>query len=175
MTGSAVHLVRRFVGSLRPGGPVATSVVWVHSLLSPQERTIWDSLSGPDRRHSAAVARRVEEALGAPADRSVLAAALLHDGGKGVCGLRTGGRVLATLAGAAVGRTDDTVRSWSASSGYRRRVGQYWDHPAIGASILEAAGSDPLTVAWTREHHDRSDRCSLDPVIAGALRDADDD
>ncbi len=89
------HLARRFLGSLRPGGPPAADVTWVDDVLLPGERDLWRSLPGPDRRHSVGVARRVDRALdGAP--RPVLAAALLHDVGKVVAGLRTPGRVVAT-------------------------------------------------------------------------------
>ena len=48
-------------------------------------------------------------------------------------------------------------------------------HPELGGDLLAMAGSDPLTVAWAREHHRPAEECSLDPVVAGALRDADDD
>lgn len=41
--------------------------------------------------------------------------------------------------------------------------------------MLEAAGSAPLTVAWTLEHHRPSSQCTLDPELADALREADDD
>ncbi len=41
--------------------------------------------------------------------------------------------------------------------------------------MLERAGSAPFTVAWTLEHHLPPERCSLDPILAGALREADDD
>ena len=37
------------------------------------------------------------------------------------------------------------------------------------------AGSDPLTVAWAREHHLPADEWTIDPELAQALHDADDD
>jgi hypothetical protein len=37
------------------------------------------------------------------------------------------------------------------------------------------AGSDPLTEAWTREHHRPADKWSIDPEIGAALKAADDD
>ena len=106
---SPVHLVRRFVGSLRPGGPSAAEREWAEAQLLPGELDLWRRMSGPDRRHSAEVARRVERALGDRATRPVLAAALLHDVGKLDAHLRTYGRVVATLAGAVVGH--DSRRS----------------------------------------------------------------
>lgn len=169
------HLIIRFFGSLRPGGPSAGDRAWVEELLLPEELRIWARLSGPDRRHSVGVAHRVEAALGTRALRPVLAAALLHDSGKAVSGLRTPGRVVATLIGVAVGHDELTAARWSRRRWPMRRIGQYWSHPSLGAAMLEAAGSDPLTVLWTRQHHLPAADCSLDPEIAEALRCADDD
>jgi hypothetical protein len=170
-----VHLVRRFFGSLRPGGPGAADREWAESQLLPDELELWRRMPGPDRRHSAAVARRVERALGDTATRPVLAAALLHDVGKLDSHLRTYGRVIATLAGGVVGHDESTIRQWTLTTGFTRRVGLYLLHPELGADLLAVAGSDPLTVAWTREHHLPPERWTIDPVLAGALNDADDD
>ena len=101
-----IHLAKRFFGSLRPGGPGAEATTWVAGALSPAELALWAQMSGPDRRHSHQVARDVERALGHEATAPVLAAALLHDVGKLDAGLRTYGRVIATLS-AAVGRPRD--------------------------------------------------------------------
>jgi hypothetical protein len=79
------------------------------------------------------------------------------------------------VLGATAVPTIDDARRWSCTRGYRRRVGAYLLHPEIGGRMLIDAGSDPITVAWTLEHHDPADRCTLDPVIASALREADDD
>jgi len=169
------HLARRFVGSLRPGGPPPSEREWAESQLTAAECEMWREMSGPDRRHSAAVARRVERALGDEATRPVLAAALLHDVGKVDARLRTYGRVVATLAGKAVGRDSDVVRAWCRAGGFTRRVGLYLRHPVIGGDRLELAGSDPVTVAWVREHHRRAEEWTLPEHLATALNDADDD
>ncbi|MDP1820888.1 MAG: hypothetical protein Q8K58_13505 [Acidimicrobiales bacterium] len=161
------HLVRRFLGSLRPGGPPGDEVLWVHAQLLPGERAIWDAMSGPDRRHSVAVARRVESQLGTPVDRPVLAAALLHDSGKSASRLRTPARVGVTLAAAVRGR-----ERMAAGDG---RAAQYLRHDDLGAGALERAGSDALTVAWTREHHRPRSTWTVPPDIADALHAADDD
>jgi hypothetical protein len=170
---SAAHLVRRFFGSLRPGGPPAADVAWVGEQLLPAERSLWASMPGPDRRHSAGVARRVALALGPDASRPVLAAALLHDVGKTQVGLRTPGRVVATLLAGALGR--ERVAAWSTGRGYRSRLGRYVRHDELGAALLAEQGSDPLTVAWTREHHLPPGRWSLPRREADALQAADDD
>src|SRR4051794_41861743 len=70
--------------------------------------------------------------------------------GKTACGLGTFGRVVATLAGL-VAR--DRAQAWSSGRGIKRRIALYLSHPELGAGQLAEAGSDPLTVAWGREHH----------------------
>jgi hypothetical protein len=130
-------------------------------------------MSNPDRRHAVGVARRVERALGHEATRPVLAAALLHDAGKTVSGLRTYGRVVATLSAGVAGR--ETAEAWAQRRGFTRRVGLYLQHPQLGGDVLALAGSDPLTVAWTREHHQPRDQWTLPLSLADALKAADDD
>jgi len=172
---AAAHLISRFVGSLRPGGPSGTEREWVSQVLLPSEYEIWSSLAGPDRRHSAAVARTVDRSLGDLSSTPVLAAALLHDCGKRVSGLRTPGRVVATLIDAALGHDDERARRWALRPRPLQRFGQYWLHPQLGAELLDRAGSAPLTVAWTREHHLPLSLCTVDTLFADALREADDD
>ncbi|MFP5257349.1 MAG: hypothetical protein ACLGI8_16050 [Acidimicrobiia bacterium] len=171
--GSAAHLVRRFVGSLRPGGPRAPEEAWARRQLLPAEQRLWARMPGPDRRHAVGVARRVERALGDEATRPVLAAALLHDVGKVESGLRTYGRVVATLAAKAAGA--DMARTWRRQRGFTRRVGLYLQHAELGGDLLELAGSDPLTVAWTRQHHLAPEAWTVPRPLADALKAADDD
>jgi hypothetical protein len=169
----AGHLVRRFAGSLRPGRPRLRDEEWARSHLLPGEQRLWEQMWNPDRRHAVLVARRVQRALGHEATRPVIAAALLHDVGKVQSGLHTYGRVVATLSAAVAGH--QTASAWAATRGFTRRVGLYVDHPELGAQMLELAGADPLTVAWTREHHRPRERWTVDPPIADALKAADDD
>jgi hypothetical protein len=130
-------------------------------------------MSGADRRHAVGVAERVERALGHEATRPVLAAALLHDVGKIESGLGTYGRVVATLSAKAAGR--GMASTWRKQRGYARKVGLYLEHDQIGADLLELAGSDPLTVAWAREHHLPESDWTIEPHLADALKAADDD
>ena len=111
-------------------------------------------MSNPDRRHTAGVARRVERALGNEATDPVLAAALLHDVGKSVSGLRTYGRVIATLSAKVAGR--EMAEAWTQTRGFTRRVGLYLEHPRLGGDLLAMAGSDPLTEAWRASTTSRS-------------------
>ena len=139
----------------------------------PGELAVWRRMSGPDRRHAVGVARRVQRALGAEADGPVTAAALLHDAGKVDSGLGTFGRVGATLAGLATG--GKRARTWAGRGGLTGRVGRYLRRAPLGADILRAAGSDPLTVAWAEEHHLPPERWTVPPAIAQVLKEADDD
>jgi hypothetical protein len=168
-----VHLARRFFGSLRPGGPGAEAEAWVAGVLSDAELELWRQMSGPDRRHSYQVARDVERSLGHEAGPPVLAAALLHDIGKLDAGLRTYGRVIATLSGAIAGH--DMADLWATRDGFTRKVGLYLLHPRSGGDRLELAGSDPLTVAWTREHHLPEDQWTVPKDVAMVLKSCDDD
>ncbi len=170
---STGHLVKRFVFSLRPGGPSATDTEWILQQLLPSEVPLWARMSGPDRRHAAAVARRVERALGVEATRPVLAAALLHDLGKTESALRTYGRVVATLSAKLAGPEAATI--WRQQRGIARKVGLYMHHDRLGGDLLEMAGSDPLTVTWAREHHQDESSWTLAPHITAALKAADDD
>ncbi|MBV9412449.1 MAG: hypothetical protein JO148_12685 [Acidimicrobiia bacterium] len=167
------HLTKRFFGSLWPKGPSRTSEEWVRSLLSDSELKLWQRMSRADRRHAVGVARDVERRLGHEATKPVLAAALLHDVGKVAAGLGTYGRVVATVAGAAAGRT--MAEAWTQGKGFTRKVGLYLRHPVLGADMLAMADSDALTVTWAREHHLPEEEWTLPADIAHALKAADDD
>ncbi len=170
---SGRHLAGRFFGSLWPFGPTPADVAWAESQLLEAERELWRRMSRADRRHSIAVARGAIALLEGDPHREVVAAALLHDVGKIDSGLGTFHRVVATVAAKLAGR--ETAELWVRSSGITRRIGLYLKHPEIGADLLEMAGSDPLTVAWAREHHLPADQWTIDPVVAAAIDAADND
>lgn len=170
----AWHLARRFAASVRPGPPSADDDAWVRANLTSGERFVWDRMSNPDRRHAAGVARAVAADLGTDADRPVIAAAVLHDSGKVVSGLRTPARVAATLLWATL--DDEVAMRWAdRPRGWKRRLGQYRLHPSLGAELLAEAGSDPLTVAWTREHHLPAEEWTVPLAVASVLKACDDD
>lgn len=150
---------------------------WARRWLRPAEVEIWKGMSGPDRRHGLAVARRAAEALGnadgAGVPTNALAAALLHDAGKSQSRLGILGRSAATLLAAGAGRR--RLASWRVAGGWRAEAGQYAAHDELGGDLLAAAGSDPVTVAWAREHHRPPSEWSLDPALAAVLKAADDD
>ena len=170
---SSSHLARRFVGSLWPAGPAGPLDAWAVGHLLEGEVALWRRMSGPDRRHSVGVARRVERALGAEATRPVLAAALLHDVGKVEARLGTYGRVVATLSARVAG--PEMATAWRRQRGFIRRVGLYLHHDRLGGDLLALAGSDPLTEAWAREHHQPVDQWTVARPLALALKAADDD
>jgi hypothetical protein len=167
------HLVRRFFGSLRPGGPPPADDAWAVDRMTPGEAGLWRRMSAADRRHAVVVARRVDVTLGGAATRPVLAAALLHDVGKIDSGFGPVGRAAATVAGMVGGH--DVARQWRGRDGLVGRVGRYLCHDEIGAEMLAGAGSDALTIAWAGEHHLPAERWTVAPEVGAALKAADDD
>ena len=155
-----LHLAKRFFGSLTRREPSEPESTWATGHLLAGEQAIWVQLSAADRRHAIGVARRTVELLGQQTPRPVLAAALLHDSGKLDSGLGPFTRALATVVDI---RTGDS------------RFARYRRHDDIGATMLKQAGSDPLTVDWTRQHHWPESLWTLDRHVADALKAADDD
>ena len=148
------HLTKRFFGSLWPGGPSPASQSFVAGVLEPAELALWHRMAAPDRRHSVAVARRID----GPSD--MVAAALLHDVGKVEAGLGTFGRVLATIIGP--GRA-------------KGRMAVYLRHDIVGERLLRDAGARPLVGTWAAEHHLPPERWTVPPEVGAALKAADDD
>lgn len=187
--GSWGHLAQRFFGAISPAGPSPADEAWALSALLPGEQALWHRMSGPDRRHAVGVARDTVRALGAEhAPREVVAAALLHDVGKVEAGLGTFARVGVTLAAMAAGRrrllewsgpppgTGAGARTDAASApSLRSRLGLYLAHDQVGAQLLEAAGSQPFTSTWAREHHLPPERWTVGLAEGTALKKADGD
>lgn len=173
MAGRLGHLVRRFFGMLVPLGPSSADEEWIAGVLAPREHRLWRRMRRADRRHAAAVARRVERSLGADATPAVLAAALLHDVGKIDSGLGVYARVVATVCGSLA--SEHTVDEWRRRAGFTRRVGLYLQHPRIGSEMLALAGSAPVTVAWAREHHLPREQWTVPVDVGEVLKSADDD
>ena len=169
------HLSKRFFGSLRPGGPPSDDVAWARSQMLPGERELWQQMSNADERHSIAVARRVERALGHEAGRPVLAAALLHDCGKIDADLGAYGRVVATLSVSIAGQVSrrgvDSTRGAS-----RARSGSTRATPRSARTASRSPAAIPLTIAWTaRAPSARRARGRIPHHLAIALKEVDDD
>jgi HD domain len=171
-----IHWTGRAARSIRPGPPAAPKVEWAGEHLSDRERDLFARMSNPDRRHAIGVAMQVAGQLDEPnlehldldedRRRAVVAAALLHDVGKSAAGLRTYGRVVATLSGAVGGKA--WAEHWQDTAGFTRKVGLYLRYPELGAEQLMVAGSDPWVVAWAREHHRPEEEWTL-PVEVGRV------
>jgi hypothetical protein len=128
----AVHLLKRWWGSLSTAPPAAEDEAWAVTHLTAAEAELWSRMAVQDRRHSIEVARRFAE-LRPPATREEMAGALLHDAGKRQAGLGTFGRVLATIVGP---RT--------------ARFREYHDHERIGAEWAALAQAAPATIELIR-------------------------
>jgi hypothetical protein len=161
------------VGSLWPWGPSRADDDWAVASLLPGEVSLWRRMSAADRRHAVGVARRTERELGPRATRPVLAAALLHDVGKVAAGFGPVRRSVVTLAAMAWGH--EAAWRWRERSGPVGRAGRYVCHDEIGSRMLDAAGSDGLTIAWARDHHLPADRWTVPADVGAALKLADDD
>jgi hypothetical protein len=178
--GSWRHLAARFFHALSPAGPKPPDEAWARSQLVEGEQALWGRMSGPDRRHAVGVARDTIGLLGTErAGRDVVAAALLHDVGKVESGLGTFGRVGVTVAARVAGRS--RLLHWSSEApamgrpSPRARIGLYLTHDRLGADLLTAAGSEPLTVSWAAEHHLDPERWTVDAGVGAALKAADGD
>jgi hypothetical protein len=174
----ARHLTRRFFGAMRRGRPAASDATWVESVLTPPELELWVRMVDHDRRHSIAVARRLQHSLAGTPDADDprwIAAALLHDVGKLDAGLSVFGRVGATLAGAAAGH--DMAEAWSEKRGVTRRFGLYLRHAELGETRLRIAGARLEVALWAGAHHDahRWDELGFPDGVVAALDEADDD
>jgi len=165
--GSVVHLATRFFGSLSDRPPSSLDTEFALGALRPGERLLWQRLRVEDRRHSIGVARAVQAELGRQAPRPVLAAALLHDCGKLVCGYGTFRRTGTTIVAAVAGRR--RVAGWSG------KMGQYLRHPELGAELLADGDSDALTIAWTAEHLLPPEAWTVPRDLGEVLKRADDD
>lgn len=140
------HLVRRFVGSLRPRPLDRADVDFVRGALFSEELACWERLGPADRAESLATARATLEALGPDAvDPRWVAAALLHDVGKAETALGPLRRSAATVAGMVAGPA--RARNWS------NWVGRYVNHDELGGVRLRAAGARAEASAWAAAHH----------------------
>lgn len=172
------HLAGRFFGALSPRGPRPADVAWVAAVLTVDELAVWSRQPAHDRRHSVAVARRVQAALAGTAeahDPRWIEAALLHDIGKVDARLGVLGRVGATLAGAAAGH--DLAGAWAQRRGITRRVGLYLMHPEIGADRIRRCGGSEAAARWAAVHQTpaRHAESGLPEAVVAALAAADDD
>ena len=166
----AAHLVRRFVANLDPRGPEPASEAWAVRHLSAAELVLWQSMGGPDRRHSLGVAVEAVSRLGERPE--LVRAALMHDVGKVGAGLGLMGRVVATVV--EVAGLQEAVRRSHVRSGRWAGLVAYADYPETGAALLRDAGSPELVWRWAAEHHMEQQQWTVAPDVGAVLADCDD-
>jgi hypothetical protein len=141
---SALYRARQFVRGFR-STLTADDLASVHALLTEEERALFFGMLPRDRRHSLDMVHWLR-AHAAPSDE-VLAAALLHDIGKGQ--LWVWDRVAFVLLGAA----GHELRARVAVEGGGRFRDALWrleHHARLGADRL---GRSRPRVAWLVAHH----------------------
>jgi hypothetical protein len=122
----------------------------LHDLLPPAGRDLFATMSTNDQRHSLSVYRKLIER--GCTDRELLAAALLHDSGKGDGRVRLWVRppvvLLRVFAPGGL--------RWLAREPHpfwRRPFYYSWHHAAIGADLAAQAGLSQRVVLLIRTHH----------------------
>ncbi len=144
MIAAAWHRIRQFFGALRPRVTVRERVD-AYRCLSQAEQGLFETMTLRDQQHGIIVMRRVRDR--APGDAPLLAAAMLHDCGKGEVAVWQ--RVLHVVLGAAPG-----LRARFASEAgapWRQGMWRLLHHPRLGAGLAAAAGADPDVVRIIRE------------------------
>jgi hypothetical protein len=138
------HRVRQFFGALRPR---VTSVERAHAYayLSPAEQKLFETMTLRDQQHGIIVMRRARAEAGD--DPPLLAAALLHDCGKGKVVLWH--RVAHVLLGVWPSMRERVASRHGA--GWRQAIWRLLHHPSIGASMVAHTGADPEIVRMIRE------------------------
>ncbi|HRC61989.1 MAG: HD domain-containing protein [Dehalococcoidia bacterium] len=140
---------RGFRWALRPD-----EVSRVCGLLNERERLLFSAMQGRDRRHSMDMVRWLERrgaAKGTPPSADLLAAALLHDVGKG--SLIVWDRVAFVLLGACsirLRRSLERERGWR----WQQALWRLEHHAGLGAELLEGSGTRPRVVELVRRHKD---------------------
>lgn len=147
---AAAYRVWQVWRSLTPRPLDAGDRAILAATLPPGGRALFATLSRADQRHSLDIYRALRER--GCADVDLLAAALLHDSGKG------GGRVrlwvrppYVLLRALAPGLLRWLVRAPAAW--WRRPFYYAWHHAAIGAELAADAGLSDHVVLLIRTHH----------------------
>jgi hypothetical protein len=170
--GNALYRSRQFFSSLRPRVDSAT-LDEASELLSGGERELFDTMTRRDQQHCLNVYRRLRDER--HAERDLLAAALLHDAGKGRIALWHRVAFVLLEAGApgllrrVAERGDGTAQTGGDSGGWRQALYRCLHHAELGAEAARRAGSSERTIALIRE-----DRSAAAPELLLALKGADD-
>jgi hypothetical protein len=141
----ATHRIRQFFGALRPHVSDADRAE-AYDHLDPPLRAVFEKMTLRDQQHGIIVYRRVRAAA-VNDDRTLFAAALLHDCGKGDVLLWH--RVAHVLIGLAPGMQERAASEHGAA--WRRAMWRLLHHPRLGAEMAAAAGAHPDVVRMIRE------------------------
>jgi hypothetical protein len=142
----AAYRSRQFFGALRARLAEGERVE-VAAHLTPAEQRLFYSMDLRDQRHALDVCHVLKS--GGHRDASLLAAALLHDVGKGP--IRLWQRVAFVLLRAVSPRLLRRLASGD-GPGWRGALARSLDHAERGAALAQAAGSTPETVRLIRLH-----------------------
>ena len=183
---SAAYRVRQFIQAAGAWiRPVEVEEALLGRYLSPQAVRLFLAMPSQDRQHALNVFHSLQQE--GYDDPDLLAAALLHDVGKGV----TQGEVAVSPAGQGVPYREGP-RLWHRvvvvlmltfwpglleqlgqedRDGWRRPFYIQQHHPALGAELARQAGCSPVTVDIIRHHEDPPGQ--KDELLLAALRAAD--
>lgn len=144
------HLARRFFGTL-VGRIDPDHQTIVEEYLNRLERSLFETMSAADQRHSLDLCERLRQ--DGQVNPDLLRAALLHDVGKGTRRFSVGFRVMYTLALIIFPR----LAAWLSSTddGWRRPFYVVAQHPRIGAAAAKRAGSTGKVVSLIAGHGTR--------------------
>jgi hypothetical protein len=175
-----LYRVRQFLRAVRAQRPSAEEWEMLQAILTPTQMEVFRCLPPYDQRHSLEVLQALRAA--GYVEPALLTAALLHDAAKTRLPLHH--RALVVLARTLAPR-------WAARWSEGKGIG--WTAPFVvarrhadwAAEMAARAGSDPMTVAIIRRHHDLLDnrkRAGLDgrtmaeeDRLLAAFQAADDD
>ncbi len=132
--------------------------------LSPEQQRLFHAMALRDQRHALDVLYVLERQ--GRDDEALLAAALLHDVGKGA--IRLWERVAFVLLKAASPRLLERVAS-EGGAGWRRALWRSLHHAELGAALAEGSGAPAETVRLIRMHEEQG---TADPLLV-LLRKAD--
>jgi hypothetical protein len=159
-----VHRVGQFVAHVRARVDPSEEAL-VERVLPPSAQMLFREMPVADRRHGLDVAHRL--LASGHDDRDLLAAALLHDAGKGYrlrLWHRVSGVLLEAVAPGVLRRmASPDPRSW------RHPFHIYLDHEAISAQMAVSAGCEPRTGSFIRGQPRETDA-----PLQAALKAADD-
>lgn len=128
-------------------------------VLTPQAQALFRGQAAQDQRHALTVHRSVQ--VSGDTNPHLLAAALLHDIGKGTAHLPAWQRAIVVLLDRVA---PDVLASQGRYEprGWRRPLVIQATHPELSARLARSAGCSPLTVHLIQHHHDRLDHRSAE-------------